>query len=263
MRQGIRFLGMVCALGGLVTVSAGSTPVYAQLRGEKNASILNYLGRFHGVGYSDGYHNCPDKAKCGPGVSQAELFQSPSIVGQTNFRPLLGVQDRWVGLSAGGVGAQTYSYPSTVTYQNSGGYPAQYSAPYASPGYGYPTPASPVQPLVPDGIPNQQPRSLIPGPSSPSDNNPRMMNPANARPGVEPNGESQLPVKTGPVSLPAEFYHHYSHAPSGAYGTTQGGYSQSEFAPQYVRPQMNIGQPPASNSDHSILRQSSLAPSSY
>jgi hypothetical protein len=50
----IAFCGLVMSLGA-------ANLTYGQLPSQGKSSLLNYFGRFHGIGFSDGYHSCSDK----------------------------------------------------------------------------------------------------------------------------------------------------------------------------------------------------------
>ncbi|MFN8739645.1 MAG: hypothetical protein ACK5YR_06985 [Pirellula sp.] len=55
--------GLSLLLGSIV-----STTSYGQLPSQSKSAPLNYFARFHGLGYSDGYHACPNN-QCAPSRS--------------------------------------------------------------------------------------------------------------------------------------------------------------------------------------------------
>lgn len=266
MRRRIQFLGMLFAIAG---ASANSPAAFAQLRGEKNASLLNYLGRFHGVGYGDGYHTCPDKLKSAHlPDGQSQLFASPSTVGSLpiahgNLRPRLGVEDRWVGLHSPSYSSgQTVSQPSrfreywTPTngpiYEGAGAHgPMSGGVAWPTEGHidhGEPTPAKSLlhsEPSYPTGPATPH----VPG--SPSDSNPRVIQPAVPAPGMYPQPASD---KTVPAGIPAAFYGHYP----------QGGGSKAIGSYPYVASNhpMGHGAPGASGSSRAGAR-SELSPQTF
>ncbi len=220
MRLGIGLIGFG------VTLSAGlmqSQHAFAQPRGDKNFSVVNYLGRFHGIGYSDGYHACPD-GNCGPrGSSQGiasgpQLYDVPSTVAYpTASAPLL-VQDNFLGLRQNNIPSEIRTTPVYSAPVYSGGSPGTN---YSTPSRIGPTYTVPPPPITPEPV-----RPVPAGPLSPSDSNPRMR-------------QSPAPL---PPPIPAPNNSTSWHRPA----------SMNPLAPQSVPP-----------GTHSLLRQSYIPPANY
>ena len=66
--------------------SVVSSISYGQLPNQTKSSPLNYFARFHGLGYSDGYHSCPNN-QCTPGRSRAEPISFSSFYGEPTIPP--------------------------------------------------------------------------------------------------------------------------------------------------------------------------------
>ena len=241
MGRRIQSLGMVCVFAG---VSVWGPAAFAQLRSEKNASILNYLGRFHGVGYSDGYHansNSTSSNSARPGdrvgnwtgAGASQLYGTPSTIETTRARPTFGVQDRWVGVGLSQPTGHTYPVQSSF---------APYSTPAPIPS---PAPASRVAPPPnrPEALPTESLlRESLP---SPSDINPRVKRPSGLL-----NESSGGPVGYTPSRYPGDNPSGYPGGngyPGGTrgvgqatsrseHGKVQATYPQSELAPQFIIP---------------------------
>ncbi|MCU0719707.1 MAG: hypothetical protein MUC83_08390 [Pirellula sp.] len=65
----------------LLFLSVVSSTSYGQLPNQSKSSPLNYLARFHGLGYSDGYHACPNN-QCPPRRSWAGAASFSSFYGE-------------------------------------------------------------------------------------------------------------------------------------------------------------------------------------
>ena len=63
-----------------------SAPSHGQIPSQSKKSLLNYLGRFHGIGYSDGYHSCPND-QCGPTRSWFHSANFSSYYGEPTTPP--------------------------------------------------------------------------------------------------------------------------------------------------------------------------------
>lgn len=70
----------------LLLTSLASTSAFGQLPNQSKSSPLNYLARFHGIGYSDGYHSCPTN-QCPPNRSWAKPASFSSFYGEPTPPP--------------------------------------------------------------------------------------------------------------------------------------------------------------------------------
>lgn len=170
MRRRYRIFGLGLALiGGAL----GAPQCQGQFGNGTNFPVLTYLGRYHGIGYSQGYHAC-NSGNCSP-VSQ--LHPSPSAP-ISSTRPLAlptsrSPRDPWPDL-----GGNNWIQYQKMDHASSGGY-SLYSTP--DPG----NPAEPIHlpsflPLEPIG--NHPEPSRPVAPTSPSDTNPRLRPPVSAEP---------------------------------------------------------------------------------
>lgn len=122
---------------GLVLSSIICDTSYAQLPNQSKTSPLNFIGRFHGLGYSDGYHSCPDN-QCGPNRSWARPGSFSSFYGEPTAPP----GARMIKPAPSYAGYQAYTQavePGAFTPATHG-----HSVPSASPTMSY----VPVQPQI-------------------------------------------------------------------------------------------------------------------
>jgi hypothetical protein len=70
----------------LLFASLVSSSALGQLPNQSKSSPLNYLARFHGIGYSDGYHSCPNN-QCAPNRSWAKPASFSSLYGEPTPPP--------------------------------------------------------------------------------------------------------------------------------------------------------------------------------
>lgn len=70
----------------LLLASLVSASAFGQLPNQSKSSPLNYLARFHGIGYSDGYHSCPNN-QCPPNRSWAKPVSFSSFYGEPTPPP--------------------------------------------------------------------------------------------------------------------------------------------------------------------------------
>lgn len=165
MRRRYQILGLGIALWSVATSSSESL---AQFGNSTNHPVLTYLGRYHGVGYSQGYHACKT-GNCNP-VSQ--LYQAPSspeIYAPVPAPPV--ARDPWPEFSGriwnpirslGASPADSYSLYSSPDDMSSFG--AERSSIVPEPVQSVPSPSRPALP------------------SSPSDRTPRVQSPATSGP---------------------------------------------------------------------------------
>ncbi|XZE18678.1 hypothetical protein SH449x_003978 [Pirellulaceae bacterium SH449] len=71
---------------GLIMILGASNVSYGQLPNQGKSSLLNYFGRFHGIGFSDGYHSCPDQ-QCGQGRSRVATAGFSTFYGEPTAPP--------------------------------------------------------------------------------------------------------------------------------------------------------------------------------
>lgn len=148
MRRCYHILGLGFALIGVVF---GSSECRAQFGNRSNFPMLTYLGRYHGIGYSQGYHAC-GSGNCSP-VSQLHRAASVPVA----FAPPLAppavplVRAPWPDL-----GGNNWSQYQSMELPTSNGYSL-----YATPDLGNTSTAPPA---------------------SPSDANPRLRPPTSAEP---------------------------------------------------------------------------------
>jgi hypothetical protein len=81
LRLRFTFSPLIVLLTSLVSTSA-----YGQLPNQSKSSPLNYLARFHGIGYSDGYHSCPNN-QCAPKGAWAKPTNFSSFYGEPTTPP--------------------------------------------------------------------------------------------------------------------------------------------------------------------------------
>lgn len=180
MRRRYQILALSMALW---SVAASSSESWAQFGNSTNYPVLTYLGRYHGVGYSQGYHACKT-GNCNP-VSQ--LYQAPSspdTYGAVLSPPL--ARDPWPEFS-GSVWNPLQPLDSS---------PAGLSSLYTSPddGKSYGTQRSLLGPEPVQSAPYPS-RPAAPG--SPSDNNPRMQRQQNSELLPAPR-QSTPPIPSSP-----------------------------------------------------------------
>jgi hypothetical protein len=156
-------LGTVCSIGT-------SSPVMGQIPSQARSSPINYFGRFHGFGYSDGYHSCPTpRSPRGHGLAQSlgspadfsSYYGSPTAPTAMQAPPYMPLQ-------------QTPAIPSMPAY--------------SSPSLLTPTPAPPRSMM------QESPRSSTPSMTTPSptlrapESTP---SPSDLSPGRKSNGDSK------------------------------------------------------------------------
>lgn len=93
---------------GLVMSLGAANLSYGQLPSQSKSSLLNYFGRFHGIGFSDGYHSCPDQ-QCGPAGSRMATSSFSTFYGEPTAPP-----------------PSRFQRPAPSYTQFSNGYPAAY-----------------------------------------------------------------------------------------------------------------------------------------
>ncbi|MCU0711743.1 MAG: hypothetical protein MUC43_06760 [Pirellula sp.] len=87
MKLSMRKTRSIAAAGLSVLLgSVLSSTSFGQLPNQTKTSPINYFGRFHGFGYSDGYHSCPNN-QCGPNRSWAKPASFSSFYGEPTAPP--------------------------------------------------------------------------------------------------------------------------------------------------------------------------------
>lgn len=170
MRRCYRIFGLGFALLG---VELGASECRAQFGNGTNYPVLTYLGRYHGIGYSQGYHAC-NSGSCSP-VSQLHRTASVPVAFARPVVPTTTpvTRDPWPDL-----GGSNWSQYQSMEQTSSLGYSL-----YASPDQGSSATAPPTSTFL---TPEPTPISPMPNRSaplaSPSDANPRLRSPGNAEP---------------------------------------------------------------------------------
>ena len=150
---------MLIRLFSIAIVFTAVATTQAQLPSQNRVSPINYFGRYHGFGYSDGYHECKE-SKVRPASFWKPWESMSSFYGQPTVPPSGSI----VG-SRTSVGSNVSLFPSQHDYSNGHSYgsipsvrqhatplPGTLNAP--SPTYApmnvqpNPTPASPPLPYV-------------------------------------------------------------------------------------------------------------------
>lgn len=192
MRRRYQILGMGIALW---SAAASSSESMAQFGNNTNYPVLTYLGRYHGVGYSQGYHACKT-GNCNP-VSQ--LYQTPSapitvVPGQA--APM--ASDPWPDF-----GGSLWDSFQSVDSSPSASY-SLHKAPDDGRSFG--TQRSLLAPEPVQGVPYP---TRPAAPRSPSDNNPRTQRPQVSEPLPAPK-QSPPPVQSTNkwLNLSATKYHY-------------------------------------------------------
>lgn len=158
-------------LASLVSASA-----LGQLPNQSKSSPLNYLARFHGIGYSDGYHACPNN-QCPPNRSWAKPVSFSSFYGEptpppgTRFHRPAPSYSVYQSYTHGG---EMMVHPPTVQ-------PSQHSPTMQL----APSPSMNSTPDYPSAIPSH---SILLQNDAPAGSPPSMSNPGRAEPwGADPD----------------------------------------------------------------------------
>lgn len=150
--------GLSLLLGSIV-----STASHGQLPNQSKSSPLNFFARFHGLGYSDGYHSCPNN-QCAPSRSWSGAPSFSSFYGEATSPPAGRFQKPAPSYSvyqSSGQPVDMNIYPST----DHPGTPSGVAYP-ASPNHRGTSSGEMLQPPQPSRTPNQTGRS-IPGTTRP------------------------------------------------------------------------------------------------
>lgn len=191
MRRRYQILGMGIALW---SAAANSSEILAQFGNSTNHPVLTYLGRYHGVGYSQGYHTCKT-GNCNP-VSQ--LYQTPSspdLYSAVQTPPM--ARDPWPDF----VGS-IWNPLQPIDSSPAGSY-SLYPSPDDGKSFG-----AQKSPLPPEPV-RSEPTVRPAAPSSPSDNNPRLQRPKISEPLPAPKQPTPPAQSTNKWLNPSATRYHY------------------------------------------------------
>ena len=87
----LRLFSMTMLMPIAISVVSFSNDANAQLPSQNHVSPINYFGRYHGFGYSDGYHACKNSRPSAwsmwkPWESMSSFYGEPTLPPSSHFR---------------------------------------------------------------------------------------------------------------------------------------------------------------------------------
>ncbi|MCU0714971.1 MAG: hypothetical protein MUD03_02475 [Pirellula sp.] len=180
MRRRYQILTLSMALW---SAAASSSESWAQFGNSTNYPVLTYLGRYHGIGYSQGYHAC----KTGNCIPVSQLYQAPSspeTFGAVLSPPL--ARDPWPEFGGG------VWNPLQILDSSASGLSSLHASPDDAKSLGTQRSLLGPEPVHSTPYPS---RPAVPG--SPSDSNPRMQRQQSFEPLPAPS-QSTPPIPSSP-----------------------------------------------------------------